>query len=432
MKDTVKILQDVMKSGLDEAEVVNTISEEICVSLKNSAVYSFHSETNCKIYVRAFKEKRKGEWRGEVWEEGFAKEIKDITLHSEPDPDFSTLPFPKEYSKVEGIYDEKISQLRMKEVLSLAEKVLKKGKASVRDIVISGEITRIVSRNRVVNSHGVRCEEESTFLSLEIEGIKWEKGEAGSSFDFWECRRMQDFQWEEIVERVVKNASKSVKKKKISTGIYPLILSPLSTFFFLRTLASHLNAENVQKKRSFFQGKLGKKVASEILTLHDDALIPGGLYSFPFDGEGVPHRRVCLIEKGILQTYLHNSYTSGKDKVKNTAHALPGGGIAPTNLIVKMRKGKVERWIKNMEKGIFVEFVGISPHPITGDFSQPLDFAFFIEKGEIKEALKRVMIGGNFLDLLSKLKDISEDGRDFPGNPSPYLLIEEIQVSGEE
>ena len=72
----------------------------------------------------------------------------------------------------------------------------------------------------------------------------------------------------------------------------------------------------MQKKSSHFAGKIGKQVASDLLTVEDDATNVEGLNASSFDREGVTHRRNIVIEKGILKKFLYNTYTASKDGVQ--------------------------------------------------------------------------------------------------------------------
>ncbi len=226
-------------------------------------------------------------------------------------------------------------------------------------------------------------------------------------------------------------ARRQLGARKCKGGKLPLVLGPLTSESLLGTLASACNAEDVQRKRSFLCGMKGKQIASKVLTINDDPLIPGGLHSGSFDGEGTAHKRVLLLENGVLKTYLHNSYTAGKSGEENTAHATFGGGISATNLVPQLGKRSSKEIISEIKEGIYIDSTSIHPDTASGDFSQPIDFGFKIENGEITYPLKETMIGGNFLELLRNIEEISSDYRTEPGTIMPTIKVREILVSGE-
>jgi PmbA protein len=137
------------------------------------------------------------------------------------------------------------------------------------------------------------------------------------------------------------------------------------------------------------------------------------------------------LEKGVLKTYLHNSYTSGKSGEENTGHATFGGGISATNLIPQLGKRTAKQIISEIKEGIYIDNTSIRPDTASGDFSQPIDFGFKIENGQIAYPLKETIIGGNFLELLKNIEEISSDYRAEPGSIMPTIKVKEIIVSGE-
>jgi len=94
-----------------------------------------------------------------------------------------------------------------------------------------------------------------------------------------------------------------------------------------------VNGDSVYRGASFLAGKLGHKIAGDNVTIIDDGTVPGGFGTSPFDGEGVPTRRTVVIEKGVLSSYLLNTYTAKKLGLKTTGNASRGlagtPGIGP-------------------------------------------------------------------------------------------------------
>ncbi len=85
-----------------------------------------------------------------------------------------------------------------------------------------------------------------------------------------------------------------------------------------------VSGDAIYRGESFLAGKMGQKVASERLTVIDDGTIPGLFGSSPFDDEGVPSRRTVVIERGILKSWLLNSYTARKLGLRTTGNASRG------------------------------------------------------------------------------------------------------------
>ncbi len=425
-----EILQALERKQLEQVEVNTRRGWRKEVDIKNSEIHSYKEEEFNYHIIRAFKDKKKGLFNFETWRNDLAAYIRETTLNAEPDPDFHSLPLPRKISPVEGLYSPCLEKIKGENLLKIARGIIKKAKGIVPSVVLSGSLEASCQEWEVVNSLGVEVSLPVTFLEISLEAIIWQKDGAGSFYDFEKSHQWEESFAEELPERVVRRAEGYLNKKAVKTGFYPLILSPLSTYILLQTFARSLNAEDIQKKRSFMGSKIGQKIAQDLFTLKDDGGIPGGLASSPCDGEGVPHRKITVVEKGILQTYFHNSYTAHKDGVENTAHASTGGGISPTNLVLSRGKRKFREIASDLEEGIFADIISFSPHPVSGEFSVPLDLAYKIEKGEFAYPIKGAMAGGNFQEIIRQIKEISSDFRPFPANPAPYILIDRVNILG--
>ena len=92
-------------------------------------------------------------------------------------------------------------------------------------------------------------------------------------------------------------------------------------------------------RRPFWRASLGERVASENVTIVDDGTLPGLFGTSPFDDEGVPSRRTVVIERGVLQSYLLNTYTARKLGMKTTGNAARGitgnAGVGHGNLFLE-------------------------------------------------------------------------------------------------
>jgi PmbA protein len=216
------------------------------------------------------------------------------------------------------------------------------------------------------------------------------------------------------------------------SGRLSVVLGPLATYDFLSDLVSSANAESLQRGRSYLCGKLGKKIASPLLTVADDGLVPRGLYSGAFDGEGAPRRRVTVFDRGLFAAQLHNSYTAAKVGQPNTGHGSRSGGIGPTNLQIPLGDRTADQIIRDTGDGLYLAISQFSPNPTTGDLSASVDFGFRIHGGAIAYPVESTMISGNMLDLAAAVDAVSSDFREEPGSRMPTLRLRDIQVSGSE
>ncbi len=216
----------------------------------------------------------------------------------------------------------------------------------------------------------------------------------------------------------------------------PVVLESTVAQEFLSIMAGGFSADNVQKKRSLFQGRLDTAVAAPVVTVFDDGLLDGGLGTAPADDEAVPTGKKIVIQDGRLVLFLHNTYTARKDKTQSTGNAVRGGfkgipGVGVTNLYIEPGKCSLEALISQAGRGLLVtDVMGMhTANAVSGDFSVGAT-GFWIESGEKAYPVREITIAGNILDVMKNVDAVGSDLR-FSGRiGSPSLLIKELSIGG--
>jgi PmbA protein len=265
-----------------------------------------------------------------------------------------------------------------------------------------------------------------------------QRGEdVGFYFDFDMARQMAHFAPAGLGASAAREALRFVGARPISTGTMDLVLGPLTTAQFVGAVLGAASAESVQRRRSFLHASEGQTIAADCLTVRELPFWPAGLQSSSHDGEGVAKRDLTLIERGVLTTFLHNSYTANKAGVANNAHAARGGyagaiGIGLSNLQVVPGDRTEAEIIAEVEDGLYVSYAGLAPDGTSGEVSATVDFGFRILKGEICYPVKMAMVGSDAFTMLRSLDAVSSDYREEPGTIMPSLRVRGIQVAGAE
>ena len=167
----------------------------------------------------------------------------------------------------------------------------------------------------------------------------------------------------------------------------------------------------------------------------DDGTIPGLFGSSPFDDEGVPSRRTVVIEKGVLKSYLLNSYTARKLGMKTTGNASRGitgnASVGHGNFYIPAGELPPEEIIKQIKSGLYVtELIGFGVNIVTGDYSRGAA-GVWIENGELTYPVSEVTIAGSLIQMLQQLGTIGAD-LEFRGSiAAPTLMIPEMTISGQ-
>jgi PmbA protein len=202
----------------------------------------------------------------------------------------------------------------------------------------------------------------------------------------------------------------------------------------LGTLCGALSGYALYKGASFLIGQLGKKIAPETVTVYDDGRMQRGFGSRPFDGEGLPTRKTPVIERGVLKSYLLDTYSGRKLGMASTGNASRGVGdspsAGPTNFYLVPGAVPPKDIIRSVTRGLYVtELIGFGINMVTGDYSRGAA-GFWIENGELAYPVEEITIAGNLKRLFLDIDMIGND-LEFRGRiASPTIKIGEMTIAG--
>ncbi len=238
----------------------------------------------------------------------------------------------------------------------------------------------------------------------------------------------------EVGREAARRARRRLGARKVPTGEYPVVFDPETAASLLRHLAGAIAGPSLYRRTSFLLGKLGETVASPLVTVEDDPLRPAGPASRPFDGEGVRARRTTVVERGVLRSYLLDSYSARRLGLAATGHASRGygdvPGAAPTNFFLAPGSETPEAIIGSVRAGLYVtELIGFGVNGVTGDYSRGA-VGLWIENGELTYPVEEITIAGN---LLAMFRDVEMVGSDLvfrSAIAAPTLKIGRMTVAG--
>lgn len=238
----------------------------------------------------------------------------------------------------------------------------------------------------------------------------------------------------EVGLRAAQRALRRLNPRKAATQKAPVIFEPRTARALLGDLCNAVNGGAIYRHASFLAGKLGEKIASEKLTVIDDATIPGLFGSQPFDDEGVASQRKVVIERGVLKSYLLNTYCARKLGLKTTGNASRGlagnAGVGPGNFFIEAGSVSEEEMIAGVRQGLYVtELIGASANPVTGDYSSGAS-GLWIENGELAYPVSEITIAGNLKQMLMDLEQVGSNLEFRQSVASPSILIREMTISG--
>lgn len=333
-----------------------------------------------------------------------------------------------------------------------ADKAARATDPAVRQVVAGyGDL---VQRVTVANSEGVFVEEERSRLRFTVnvvaaEGTVIQTGfEAlGSTAGF--AKAFSERPPEDMARVAAERATALLQAAPAPAGRMTVVLAAEAGGTMVHEACGHgLEADLVQKGLSVYGVDKGEPVASESITVIDDATLPGKYGSYVFDDEGVKARPVVLIENGRLKDFLYDRKTARKEQHESNGHGRresyqhkPIPRMA--NTYIAAGKTPPEEVIREAKSGFLVKKMGGGQvNTANGDFVFEVAEGYLIEDGDVGPLVRSATLTGNGPAVLKKVTLVGRDlgftigtcGKDGQGVPvsdaQPTLLVPELIVGG--
>lgn len=273
-------------------------------------------------------------------------------------------------------------------------------------------------------------------FALSVTPVASDDGDMERDYWYTAARRLADLeQPEEVGREAARRAVRRLGGRKGETVEVPVVFDPETAASLVRGLAVAASGPSLYRGTSFLIGQRGQAVASPLVTIVDDPLMPQGLGSRPFDGEGLASRRTVLVDEGVLTSFLLDTYSARRLGLSATGHAAREGGggvtVGYTNLYLEPGPWAPEEILRSVDRGLYVtELIGFGVNYVTGDYSRGA-VGFWIEGGELAYPVEEITIAGN---LRKMLQDIEMVGRDLgfrDQTAAPTLKIARLTVAGQ-
>jgi PmbA protein len=443
----LELAQDVVKqaqaAGATGAECTMAEGEEFSASVRMREVESLKEAGSRGAGLRILIGKKTGaSYTSDLSKEGMAHlvksaiELADITS----DDPHAGLPDNDEFGAVAGdlgLYSEDVAALDPALKIATAKRA-EEAALSADPRIFNSEgasFDNYVGRHIFANSGGFAGEYRSSYCSLSAAPVAREGESMERDYWFTMARGFAGLEpAEEVGLTAAKRALRRLNAVKVPTQKAPVVFEPRTARSLLDNIFEAVHGMSIYRHESFLTGKLGEKVASEHVTVVDDGTIPGLFGTSPFDDEGVPSRRTVVIERGVLKSYLLNSYAARKLGMKTTGNASRGltgnAGIGHGNFFLEKGVQTAEQMIAGIANGFYVtELMGFGVNIVTGDYSRGAA-GLWIRNGELAFAVSEVTIAGNLTEMLLGLEAVGSD-LEFRGSvAAPTLKIGEMTVGG--
>jgi predicted Zn-dependent protease len=264
----------------------------------------------------------------------------------------------------------------------------------------------------IFNSRGVAAWHAETMAQFSITAMAgdssgWAKASAVS---------LSDFDPIALARSAAEKARLSGDPQEIAPGRYTVILEPAAVLDLVGQIFGDFSATSVADSRSFLTDRLGVKLFGDNIQISDDVSHPlqAGV---PFDGEGVPRRKLTLVEAGVPRDLAYSRSSARRARVEPTGHGFPlpnEVGEAPLNIVIAGGTTSVKEMIESTDRGVLVTRLWyireVSPYDkiMTG---MTRDGTFLIENGCVTRGLRNFRFNQGIIELLNNVEALSPSVR---------------------
>ncbi|HYZ84124.1 MAG TPA: TldD/PmbA family protein [Bryobacteraceae bacterium] len=350
-----------------------------------------------------------------------------LTRASEPDPDLLPLyhdsehPSVDRYSPAVADFTARDRALQVQQAIGLA----KQAEQTAAGAFATGSTVEILA-----NSAGLyRCHEETqvqfSITSMAADSSGWAK--LTSPF-------LDAVDPMQLTERAIEKARRSASPIEVPPGEYTVILEPAAVLDLVGQIFGDFSATALEDQRSFLNERLGTKLFGENISIYDEVACPLQAGA-PFDGEGVPRRRLHLVEKGVAKEVAYSRWAAARAGVQPTGHGLPipnEHGEWPVNIVMAGGRESIDDLIRSTSHGILVTRLWyireVEPYEkvMTG---MTRDGTFLIRDGAIASGIRNLRFNVSVVELLRNVEALGESVRS-SGEEAFDMVVPALKVNG--
>jgi PmbA protein len=439
----VHSLLERLASKTQESEVYERSSDTIEVSFTNGAVKGALARESSGVALRAIKDGKLGFASSTDRTARAEGRLVDNLLNSIAVGDKVGFSFPKRLAATAhdlGSYDEKTAKLTPQDLVRMGERAIATIKEKHPDIALDVDVTRSIVAVRLANSHGARFEDRGTSISVGIGFNRTRESDVLLDGDGYSAVARNEKELDEAIARVIEKLDRAKIDVKLAySGMLPVFFTSSGASVVWSPIFQGLSGKAVQTGTSPIREKRGQPILDPRIEITDDGLCPNMLGSAPYDDEGVPRRTRALVKDGVLEGFVHDLKTAAATKQEPTGNGERPGvlgqpGPSFTNVMIRPGPKSERELLRSIDYGLLVESViGMGQgNTISGAFSNTVNLAFVVEKGEVTGRVKDISIAGNAYEVLKdRLGGLGAELDTSSGSSRrPALLVSALSVVG--
>ncbi len=435
MTDLEPILSLARSRGAAQAEAFHVENLETPVRFEANRLKELNSRQTKGVALRVVVKGRIG--FASSTRPGDVEELVDAALETAPFGPEAHLEFPVQAEVADvPVFDAATEALSVDAMIEMGQSLIDAARAAEPELLCDAHIRRNVGTVTIANTNGGQFTYRGTTLMAGMYGTLIRGtdmlfvGDGDAS-----CRT--DLALDAIKETVRRQLEHSRRNAAARTAEMPVVFTSHGVADALAgPLTMAFSGRLVHQGQSPLAGCLGKEMYDWRLSLWDDATLPYRAASRPFDDEGVPSRRIPLVDKGVVRSFLYDLQTAGLSKTSSTGSAerslASQPAISTTSLQFETGDVTFAEMVGRIKEGIVVEeLMGAGQGNVMGgDFSGNVLLGYKIENGEITGRVKDTIVAGNVHEALRRVVAFGSEGRWVGGTVfAPPIWFESLTVS---
>jgi PmbA protein len=358
-------------------------------------------------------------------------------LSAQEGVELSDWPQPAEVGGLQAPEIEALSTERKIELALAAEEAARSAGSEIINVPWTG-FAQTARETFLVNTEGLERSRQTGCAQMYVQALAARGQERKTYFDFCLARREEQLDPAKLGRTAAETAISMLGAEQPASGKMKVLFSPRPFCGLLGIFSAQFSGRNAEEKRTPLAGRLGEKIGAAGLELIDDALSEGAPASRPFDDEGVPGRRLPLVEDGVFRAFMHTAQTARRAGVEPTGHGVRGfrgsPSVAPSNLTIPAGKAPPEELRAGADVEIVSVIGGAGANQVSGEFSLPM-LGFLLKDGRRSTPIHNFTVAGSFEGVLAGVEGI---GSDFefgsPGMSAAFgcgsVLVAGLSVAG--
>lgn len=393
VNDELRDSQDIFKKGVAIRALVGGSWGQSSTSRLDSESMLVAAETAHKMAKH-----NAGKVRKQVTLEGVGSIKKSVEPHIKKDP----------------------RDVDSEEKLSFATDLCKAQKVDDRIVNTNSRYGERLYKYSLVNSLGSELEWEEIRMVAVAQAIAAEGEKREFSYDVDDGTRgyelIDGIDPNEMGSRVGSEAIELLGAIRPPNGMTTVVADPDISGLLAHEVMGHASeADEVVKNRSFLTPMVGKRVATDLITMVDDGTYPGANGTIPFDNEGSPSAHTLIIENGIYRGYMHSLETAAEMGVRPTGNGRAEDysrriWVRMTNTYFDKGSDNLDEMIQETKEGILTgRAMRGMEDPVGGGFEAVALKGYIIKDGEVTDPIPNFTLTGSALDILNTVDMVSKE-----------------------